>query len=252
MRRTQRAFWMTTSGESWRLLAASHQAQAGTHPSRTLQMVSQAAKWWRCPQVRVNIHPGTDSRETQATCTTTNTCTTSITQASGSPKSRWRLRRPCVCTAAFPGTQRQVIMDQSVVATQTAWDPTPWSMPRIGVHDFIIPLLRPNSFLLLFLLVSSFCYAAAKLAHSTNEGPRKVKKGALTTCQVLQTRWRKTRRSCCGWWKDKKKLFNIRGAHTGQWWQLTVKESRHAPQPLTAVCYIPGVALNYESCFLHS
>lgn len=145
MRRTLRASWMTTSGESWRLPAASHQAQAGTHPSRTLRTVSQAAKWWRCPQVRVNIHPGTDSRETQATCTTTNMCTTLITQALGSPKIRWKLRRPCACTAAFPGTQRQVIMDQSVVATQTAWDPTPWSMRRIGVHNFIISVLQPNS-----------------------------------------------------------------------------------------------------------
>lgn len=45
-------------------------------------------------------------------------------------------------------------MDQSVAATQTAWDPTLWSMPGIGMHSLII--INAPTMLFAFLLTSHF------------------------------------------------------------------------------------------------
>lgn len=208
MRKTLRASSMITSGESWRLPAASLQELAVTHPNHAHQMDSLGAKWvdWErhCLHAWVSSRLGTASRQRPTTCTTTNMLTTSITLVSGNQKNRWRLRRPCVFTVAF-------IMDQSSAATLMA-----------SLRSMLGKLVNLSSTYIknmLSVTVVFCCYTGAK-AHSVKELPRKAKMCGFMTCPVLQRRWRKTRRSCCGWWKDKKKQFNIRGARMGQWWHL--------------------------------
>lgn len=76
--------------------------------------------------------------------------------------------------------------------------------------------MHPKCFILCFLQVGFCHWTVAKEAHSVKEHTRKVRMCGLT-CQRLQRRWRKTRRSFCGWWKVRRKWFSTREALTGQW-----------------------------------
>ena len=95
-------------------------------------------------------------------------------------------------------------------------------------------------FWLLTHLLFFFHYSAAKVAHSVKERSRKVRRCGLMTCRRLQRRWRKTRRSFCGWWKDRRKWFNIRGARTGQWWHLTFSFSLFVSGEDVSVSVVQG------------
>lgn len=92
MRRTLRASWMTTSNASWRPLAASPQGRAAIRPNPAPRRTFHQAETlgFLGPLLRVNIHQGTVG----------NTHNTSITAPVRSPKSSWRPRQPCECTAA--------------------------------------------------------------------------------------------------------------------------------------------------------
>lgn len=117
MRRTLRASWMTTSNASWRPLAASPQGRAAIRPNPAPRRTFHQAETlgFLGPLLRVNIHQGTVG----------NTHNTSITAPVRSPKSSWRPRQPCECTAAT--------MDQNLAPMQTVQDTTQWSTQATGM-----------------------------------------------------------------------------------------------------------------------
>lgn len=135
MRKTLRAFWMSTSSGSWRRPAVSLQGLTATLPSCALQTVSQDSEG-SDSQARVNIQPGMVLKESRATYTITGTCITITRQVWESPKSRWGQRQPHVHSMDLRWAQRRIIMVQSLAALQmVVWDPTLWNIQGTGVEQ---------------------------------------------------------------------------------------------------------------------
>lgn len=135
MRKTLRAFWMSTSSGSWRRPAVSLQGLTATLPSCAPQTVSQDSEG-SDSQARVNIQPGMVLKESWATYTITGMCITITRQVWESPKSRWGQRQPHVHSVVLRWAQRRIIMVQSLAALQmVAWDPTLWNTEGTGVEQ---------------------------------------------------------------------------------------------------------------------